>query len=309
MVRDEHTIQQTVKSFHLSFQRYLGMRADHRAIFIMPRETRIAMVRMARFSVRSVGLPADQTHFMIPFPAEPDRVRVRTGRIYRPGLSGKIEEKVLHRFMNFMNEKVINPLAVRNTVSLLRRATLAGEKVLLFGGWIHLHAIALYLKDKGEVLHLAPGSVVGTGGGMKELYPFNPHQIRDDVGQSLRQDSGQPVNVLDTYGMAEANWAAMQCVQGNYHLPPWIYVTTLDQDNQVLTGPESVGLLAFYDPFAGGNLFPAFFRTADQVRLINPTPFYDASYDCPCGDPGSYLSADSIQRVDLMDEAGCAAQI
>ena len=30
---------------------------------------------------------------------------------------------------------------------------------------------------------------------------------------------------------------------------------------------------------------------------------------CPCGEAGAYISQDSIQRVDRLDEAGCAAQV
>jgi hypothetical protein len=109
--------------------------------------------------------------------------------------------------------------------------------------------------------------------------------------------------------MAEGNWAAMQCTQGNYHIPPWIYAVTLDDDDQFQQASEAAGLLAFFDPFGGGRLFPAFFRTADRVRLVNPAADDDPARRCPCGDPGAYICQDSIQRVDLLDQAGCAAQI
>jgi hypothetical protein len=63
--------------------------------------------------------------------------------------------------------------------------------------------------------------------------------------------------------------------------------------------------LAFFDPFGAGALFPGFFRTADSVTLV----VGDGDTICPCGEPGVYLEKDSIQRVDLLGEAGCAAQI
>jgi hypothetical protein len=109
--------------------------------------------------------------------------------------------------------------------------------------------------------------------------------------------------------MSEANWMAMQCEHGNYHVPPWVYAVTLDARDQFNQSPDSTGLLAFYDPLGGGGLFPAFFKTADQVRLINGAGTSGPVQVCPCGERGAYLSQDSIQRVDRLDEAGCAAQV
>lgn len=308
MVRDRLGTDRTVESFYLSFQRYLGMQADHRAVFIMPRQTRIAMVRMASFSVLRVWDKPDRFHFTIPFPASPDQVRVRSGRIFRPGWSGMVERKLMYPFMNWMNDHYVNGLAVRRTLELAQLAADNGEKLLLFGGWSHLHTASLALAQQGRILHLPPGSLIGSGGGMKERYPYNPAQIRQDLARNFILSTGDPVPVRDVYGMAEGNWAAMQCAQGNYHLPPWVYAITLDQDNQLQKGAANTGLLAFFDPFGGGSLFPAFFRTADRVHLINGSE-YDPKLDCACGDAGAYIQDESIQRADLLDEAGCAAQI
>lgn len=307
MVRDRAGIDKTTESFYLAFQRYLGMQADHWAIFVMPRHTRIAMVRMAAFSVVRTGFA--RIHFTIPFPAHPDQVRIRTGRTFQPGWRGIMERRMWHPFMNWMNDRFVTPLAVRRTIALLKQAEAAGEKVLLFGGWVHLHAIAHKIRSTGQIIHLAPGSLLGTGGGLKERYPFTPAQIRHDVAQVIKLTNGQAVPFHDVFGMAEGNWAAMQCQQGNYHVPPWIYAVTLDEDDRFQEEPDATGLLAFFDPFGGGQLFPAFFKTADQVRLINGAGTYDPDRLCPCGESGAYFAQDSIQRVDLLDEAGCAAQI
>ncbi len=158
-------------------------------------------------------------------------------------------------------------------------------------------------------MHLPSGSLIGTGGGFKELYPLTPAQIRADLEKSIELENGQPAPLRDVYGMAEGNWAAMQCESGNYHIPPWIYAVVLDENDRFIEKPESTGMLAFYDPVGGGDLFPAFFKTADRVRLVNGSRAYDPSQECLCGKSGAYLSEGSIQRVDLMDEAGCAAQI
>jgi hypothetical protein len=309
MVRDRVGTDKTVESFYLAFQRYLGMQADHRVIFVMPRQTRIAMARMANFSVRRLGLADDQVHFAIPFPAQPDQVRIRAGRTFRSGWAGILERRFWHRFANWMQEYYVTPRAVRRTIDLLTRAEVAGEKVLVFGGWVQLHAIAQELQRAGRTLRLAPGSLLGTGGGLKELYPFTPAQICEDLADVIGLTNDQPIPIRDVYGMAEGNWAAMQCHQANYHIPPWIYARTLDEDDRFQEGPDAVGLLAFFDPYGGGRLFPAFFQAADQVRLILGDGARDADRRCPCGETGAYITQDSIQRVDLLDEAGCAAQV
>jgi hypothetical protein len=308
MLRNQTSIDKTVESFYLAFQRYLGMQVDHRAIFIMPRHTRIAMARMVGFSLRRMGIPEDRSHFTIPFTAYPDQVRIRAGLTFRRGFQGTLE-RLWNPLMNWMNDHYVTPRATRQTLDLLKQAEASGEKVLLFASWIHLHALALQCQSEKRVLHLAPGSLLGTGGGLKELYPFTPDQIRSDLARSMLLSDGGPLPVRDVYGMAEGNWAAMQCAQGNYHVPPWIYAVTLDTDDRFQHGPESQGMLAFFDPYGGGDLFPAFFKTADQVRLVNGAAGYDPALDCPCGEAGAYLARASIQRIDLLDEAGCAAQI
>jgi hypothetical protein len=309
MVRNQFDMDRTVESFYLAFQRYLGMQADHQAIFVMPQQTRIAMVRMASFSVKRVGLSSDQIHFTIPFPAYPDQVRIQAGRTFQDGWQGALEGRILHPFMNWMNEHVVLPQTIKRTINLLKQVESTGEKALLFGGWVQLHAIALELEKESHVIRLAPDSLLGTGGGFKQHYPFTTYQIRQDLLKVFEINSGQPIQIRDVYGMAEGNWAAMQCQQGNYHIPPWIYAVTLDDDDQFQENVESNGLLAFYDPYAGGQLFPSFFKSADKVRLINGLRAFDHSMNCACGEIGAYIVKDSIERVDLLDEAGCAAQI
>jgi hypothetical protein len=309
MVRDQESIGLTVESFYLCFQRYFGMQVDHRAIFIMPGQTRIAMARMVSFCLPRIGIPPERCHFTIPFPAYPDQVRVRAGRTYRPGWEGQIEKRLMNPFIHWMSERYVAPRAIGQTLRLLQQAQEQGDKVLLFASWIHLHAIALALLSKKQALRLAPGSLLGTGGGFKELYPHPPAQIQSDLAQAIQIADGSAAPLRDVYGMAEGNWAAMQCQHGSYHLPPWIFAAALDENDRFTQSSDATGLLAFFDPFAGGSLFPAFFKTSDQVRLINASGFYNPSLDCPCGEVGAYITPDSIRRVDLLDEAGCAAQI
>ena len=311
LVRDQASTDLTVESFYLAFRRYLNVESVDRAVFVMPRQTRIAMARMSSFSVKRLGLADDHIHFAIPFPAEPDRVRIRAGRTFREGWRGIVEQRFWHPFMDWMQTHYVTPRAVQTTIELLEQAEATKEQVLIFGGWVQLHAIALQLQQAGRTLRLAPGSLLGTGGGLKELYPYTVAQIRLALSAviSSADDIAGPIPIRDVYGMAEGNWAAMQCSQGNYHIPPWIYARTLNEDDCLQEAPDATGLLAFFDPYGGGPLFPAFFKTGDQVRLIRGDGASQMSAPCPCGEIGAYITHDSIQRVDLVDEAGCAAQV
>lgn len=107
--------------------------------------------------------------------------------------------------------------------------------------------------------------------------------------------------VRDTYGMAEGNWAAMQCRHGNYHLPPGSHAATVDANDALQTGADTTGLLAFFDPFGGGELFPAFFKTADRCIC------YVATHRVHAARPGAYLAEGSIRTCESPDEAGGAA--
>jgi hypothetical protein len=309
IIRNQESIDRTVESFYLAFQRIMGMRADHRAIFIMPIETRIAMVRMASFSITRVGVTKDRFHYTIPFPAYPDHVRIRAGKTLQPGWHGQMEKRIMHPAMNWLNDHYVFPQAIQKTRQLLEQAELVQERILLFGSWSHLHAVALQLKEHNRVLSLAPGSILGCGGGMKEQYPFTPSQIRQDLSRYIQLIDNKPIPIHDVYGMGEGNWAAMQCKQGNYHIPPWVYATVLDNDDNFTQQADFTGLLAFFDPFGGGRLFPSFYKTADQVRLVNGAGCYNPSLDCSCGETGAYIVHDSIQRVDLLGEAGCGATV
>jgi hypothetical protein len=268
-------------------------------IFMMPQDTRVAMARVARIGTRQLDwAAASPVYYTMPFSATPDLIRIRAGRTFRPGLEGWIERHVLNPFMAWANENQAAPRFVAATLARLRECARTGRPLMLLGGLVQLHALA----QKASV-RLPPGSRVATGGGMKEQYPFTSAQIRAD----LRAAFGD-VPVSDVYGMAEANWAAFECPRGNYHIPPWVYAVVTDDDDRIVSGPDATGLLAFLDPIGGGELIPPFFQTADRVRLINGGSEYDPMLVCPCGDDTAFI-AGNIRRVDLVEEAGCAAQI
>jgi len=299
VVRNAATIELAVESFFTAIRRVWGIGRGMTLVFVMPRDTRVAMARTARFGTRQLDWAADSAiYYTMPFSATPDQIRIRAGRTFRPGLQGQIERRILHPFTVWANERLAAPRYMGVTRARLAECQRAGRPTLLLGGLVQLHAFA-----GGEPIPLPAGSRVATGGGMKEQYPFTPAQIRAD----LRAAFGQ-VPVSDVYGMAEANWAAFECEQGNYHIPPWVYAVVTDENDRIVAGPEATGLLAFFDPVGGGDLIPPFFQTADRVRLVNGGGEYEPALACPCGYDSAYIRG-GIQRVDLMEEAGCAAQV
>lgn len=299
IVRDAATVELSVHAFFTAIHRSWNVGRGTTLVFAMPRQTRVAMARTARFGTRQLDWSADgQVYYTMPFSATPDLLRIRAGRTFRPGLEGWVERRVLHPWMAWANERLATPRYVAATAACLRDCVRAGQPLMLLGGLVQLHVIA-----RQAAIQLPPGSRVATGGGMKEQYPFTPAQIRAELSAAF---GGAPVS--DVYGMAEANWAAFECPHGNYHLPPWVYPVVTNDDDQIVPGPQASGLLAFFDPIGGGALIPPFFQTADRVQLVNGGSDYDPARACPCGYDTAYI-AGGIQRADLVEEAGCAAQI
>jgi len=306
VVRDAATIALAVQAFFAGIQRVWGIGRGTALVFMMPAESRVAMARTARFGVRQTDWEADgRVYFTVPFSATPDQLRVRAGRTFRPGLNGILERRVLHPFMAWANVHVAEPRFRAQTLARLRECGEAGLPTMLLGGLAQLHGLV-----DGLSLSLPAGSRVATGGGMKEHYPFTPAQIRADLSAAF---GGTPVS--DVYGMAEANWAAFECDHGNYHMPPWVHAVVTDDDDEIVEEPEAVGRLAFFDPLGGGGLIPPFFQTTDQVHLVNAAAAEprgirgsDPALACPCGYDSPYIRG-AIRRVDLVEEAGCAAQV
>ncbi len=299
VVRNAETVALAVEAFFSGIQRAWGIGRGVAMIFVMPRDTRVAMARVARFGTQQLEWAADSpVYYTMPFSATPDLLRIRAGRVFRPGVQGVIERRVLNPFMEWGNAHQATPRAIALTAARLRECAAASQPVMLLGGLVQLHAVA-----RAGAIRLPAGSRVATGGGMKENYPFTPAQIRADLVAAFGN-----VPVSDVYGMAEANWAAFECPEGNYHIPPWVYAVVTDEDDRIIDEPDATGLLAFLDPVGGGKLIPPFFQTADRVRLLNSGSCYDRTRVCPCGYDTPFIDG-GIQRVDLVDEAGCAGQL
>jgi hypothetical protein len=298
--RNGATVEVAVQAFFTGIRELWGVGRGTALVFMMPENSRVAMARSARFGTRTLDWTADSpVYYTMPFSATPDQMRVRAGRTYRSGCRGLFERRVMHPFMVWANGRLAEPRYVTATMTRLRECVASERPVMLMGGLAQLHPLADVWTSSSAVL--PSGSRVATGGGMKGDYPFTPARVRADLRSAF---VGAPVS--DVYGMAEANWAAFECAHGSYHIPPWVHAVVTDDDDRILGGPEATGLLAFFDPVAGGDLIPPFFQTADRVHLVVPGP--DPAFACPCGYKGHYIDG-VIQRVDLMEEAGCAAQV
>ena len=314
--RSGATVELAVQAYFTGIRELWGVGRGTAMVFMMPQDTRVAMARSARFGTRTLDWTADSpVYYTMSFSATPDQMRVRAGRTFRGGVHGLVERRVLHPFMVWANGRLAEPRYIAATLARLQECAAAGRPVMLMGGLAQLHPLAAAWTNAQRAapvppepvipsptsMALPPGSRVATGGGIKGDYPFTPAQIRADLRRAF---GGVPVS--DVYGMAEANWAAFECACGAYHIPPWVYAVVTDDDDRILEGPEATGLLAFFDPVAGGDLIPPFFQTADRVHLV--VPGADPGLACPCGCNGAYIKG-AIQRVDLTEEAGCAAQV
>lgn len=276
------------------FQRYLGLTAEHTAILMTPKRTRAAVARMTRLGLLGAGLLPENIRFAVPLPESPDQARVRAGLTCRPGLRGAIERRLQRPLTRTLQDRLVDAQAVESAVTRLIPASAHEERVLLVGSLGRLHMLASFLLDGGRTITLAPGSVLVTlgnpGDAPAKTLSGTPAEMREDLRRAFRSPSGEPVPVRDVYALAEANWVAVQCAHGSYHIPPWVHAVTVDDRERFQTAPRSTGLLAFFDPCGGGDLLPAFFRTPDRVTLVR-----DGA--CPCGEAGDYLEEGSITRT------------
>ena len=82
-------------------------------------------------------------------------------------------------------------------------------------------------------------------------------------------------------------------------------------DGGLLTSPLIKGVVAMLFITAGamglvyGIVTGKFKNDSDVINGMGASE----EHPCPCGEDGSYIARDSIQRMDLLEEAGCAAQV
>ena len=307
LVRTREAMKIATDAYYTAIAHAWNIGPQYDMIFVMPAYTRVAMAHIARLGVRELGWAADRSvTYSMPFRADPDTIRVRTGRTFRPGLRGLWERRVLHPFMLWAYESLAEGKFIQLTLQALEQSVADNQPVMLLGGLVQLDAVGWRVLASGG-MELPAGSLIATGGGPKQTYLYTPDQIRANLRRALRGPGDTALPVSDVYGMAEANWAAFQCSEDNYHMPPWVYTAVMDDNDCPLHGSDVTGLLAFWDPLGGGNVYPPFFQTADQVRLVNGSGYFDPALVCLCGDATPYFVRSTIQRVDLVEEVGCGA--
>lgn len=294
--RDKASRHLALESLSLSLRRYLGVKADHTAIIMTPKHTRLATASLLRDALRRAGVAPERMLFTFSLPASPDQLRVRAGRSYRSGWRGAVERYLSSPALAVVQSRMVDPRARETAMARLIPAGAHGRPAVLLGSPSQLHGLARLVLDTGRPLILTPGSLLATLGRPIDTGAATPAEMRADLQKAFRLSTGEPAPVHDIYALAEANWAAMQCAHGNYHIPPWVYAVTMDDQDRFQQRPRSAGPLAFFDPLGGGGLFPAFFRTSDEVTLVKGSV-------CPCGESGSYLEDGSIRSLDQPGDA------
>ena len=210
---------------------------------------------------------------------------------------------MLNPFMGWAYAHLAEPRALAVTLACLDRCIAEGRPLMLLGGLVQLHALT---RAVGERRRGPAGPACGAAG-------WRPAAASRSCIPSARRASARTCGqlsrapVTDVYGMAEANWAAFECAAGNHHIPPWVYAVVTDDDDRIVDGPDATGCWPSSIPVGGGDLIPPFFQTADRVRLVNGAGKM-IRLACPCGREG-HTSPAASERVDLVEEAGCAAQV
>ena len=160
-------------------------------------------------------------------------------------------------------------------IARLEAVAKRGHRAVLFG----TPALMLELCDevfrRGAHLPLPAGSSISYGGGWKS---FTGTRIPEaELNQRLSHTFALPLTAIsEGYSMTEINGLMQKCVEGRFHVPPFLEAVIYDEELSVRHGDDVRGTLGILDPFATS--YPGFVLTGDNVRLLR-TP-------CPCGLPG-----------------------
>ena len=143
LVRDGPTLQTATDAYFTGIERAWGINAEHILVMVMPEQTRVAMAHIAHLGTRV--LEWDKVEYTMPFKADPDTIRVRTGRTFRPGLKGAWERRVLNPFMAWADRALAERGFVGCTAQALERSAATDRPVMLLGGLVQLDAVAEHL--------------------------------------------------------------------------------------------------------------------------------------------------------------------
>ncbi len=136
-----------------------------------------------------------------------------------------MERRFWYPFMNWMQNHYVTPRAVQTTDRTAgTRPRRPAKRCSSLAAGCNCTPLPRTLQEAGPILRLAPGSLLGTGGGLKELYPFTPGPDPRRPGprgadSGRRRATAARSPSATCYGMAEGNWAAMQCSAGQLSRP------------------------------------------------------------------------------------------
>ena len=166
-------------------------------------------------------------------------------------------------------------------VAAARAAVRDQQRVLMFGAPYLVKELCDRLLADGGPLALAPGSIVGYGGGWKS---FNGERLSEPALRELiaRATGVEAPFVVEAYSMTEIGALMMKCAHGRFHVPPHLETIVLDPALEPIEGDDVEGILGVMDPFATS--YPGFLVTGDAVHRTRQP--------CECG-----LSGDTILSV------------
>lgn len=174
--------------------------------------------------------------------------------------------------------------------------THADQRVFVMAAAPQLYSIALEAQKRGLTINLTPDSYIQAGGGSGLRGAAFPSDWMDVVRAAV------PHRFNENYGMSEINAVARLCSAGQFHFPPWVFLSVLDPDTGVPLEREGtvVGRLALFDllpkTYWGGCI------SGDRVSV-------QFSGDCGCGRKGPRISPDIARYASLKDDdkITCAA--
>lgn len=171
----------------------------------------------------------------------------------------------------------------------------SGRQCIIGGVWPSLVDAAVAGLRLGYRNVLDPSSYLTTGGGEKG------RDLPDDAPELVIQWTGVP-RMSEGYGMSELMGANVKCLNGKFHLNPWLIPYVLDPDTLEALPRQGTqrGRLGGIDLMASS--YWSGYLSTDVVTLTwHP--------DCECGRRGPYLDAEIRRTQDVEDDkVSCAAQ-
>lgn len=180
---------------------------------------------------------------------------------------------------------------VRASIESMAQALKADREtpVLILGNWAMHYELIQTAKAAGCAPGLHPDSIAFCAGGNKGV------TLPDDFQQQIETFYGlAPSRYVNFYGMAELLSHMPRCTSGQYHVPPWVVLLTLDREGKRVVEPVggvATGRAAFLDLSMSsrwGALVSGDRVTVDHNR-------------CACGRPGPTVRPDVVRYADVPD--------